>query len=148
MEYRHTQWGKLSVPLILLGTAMVVVLVAGDDEMSTFTAAMITSFVVAISGLLLLTSRLEVTVTNGSVAAAFGFGWPRKSIELHDVTSVRQVRNRWWHGFGIRKTPSGWMYNVWGLDAIDVEDKTGKVFRIGTNDPENLLAVLTLLTTN
>ena len=45
------------------------------------------------------------------------------------------------------KIPDGWMYNVWGLDAIDVVDETGKVFRIGTDDPENLLAVLSLLTT-
>jgi hypothetical protein len=147
MEYRHTQWGRLSVPLILLGTVAVVLLVAADDETSTFAASVIAAFIVAISALLLLTSRLEVTVGNGSVTAAFGFGWPRKTVVLADVKEVRRVRNRWWYGFGIRKIPDGWMYNVWGLEAIDVEYETGKVFRIGTDDPENLLAVLSLLTT-
>jgi hypothetical protein len=36
------------------------------------------------------------------------------------------------------------MYNVWGLDAVEVELSSGKVFRIGTNDPENLLAAISL----
>jgi hypothetical protein len=147
MEYRHTQWGKMSVPFILVGTVIVVLLVAVDDETSTLAAAVIAAFIVVISTLLLLTSRLEVRVTNGSVTAAFGFGWPSKAMALRDIKEVRQVRNRWWHGFGIRKIPSGWMYNAWGLDAIDVVDETGKVFRIGTDDPENLFAVLSLLTT-
>ncbi len=147
MEYQRTQWGKMSIPTILLGSMIVVLWLGGDDETSAFSTAVITAFVVAISAALLISSRLEVTVTTDRVTATFGFGWPRKAIELRDVTRVRQVRNRWWHGFGIRKIPVGWMYNVWGLDAIEVVDSTGKAFRIGTDDPANLLAVLSLLTT-
>ncbi len=56
---------------------------------------------------------------------------------------MRPVRNSWWYGWGVRKVPGGWMYNVWGYDAIELELASGKVFRIGTDDPDGLLAALT-----
>jgi hypothetical protein len=39
------------------------------------------------------------------------------------------------------------MYNVWGLDAVEFELSSGKVFRIGTDEPEEPLAVLSLQVT-
>ena len=30
------------------------------------------------------------------------------------------VRNKWWHGWGVRWVPGGSMYNVWGLDAVEL----------------------------
>ena len=60
------------------------------------------------------------------------------------VRGVRQVRNKWWYGWGIRKIPKGWMYNVWGLDAVELEMESGKVFRIGTDEPDQLLGALSI----
>jgi len=36
----------------------------------------------------------------------------------------------------------GWMYNVWGLDAVELNLTSGKVFRIGTDEPAELLAAV------
>ena len=55
---------------------------------------------------------------------------------------VTQVRNRWWWGFGIRWTPHGWMWNISGLDAVELTYHNGKKFRIGTDEPEALLEAL------
>ena len=39
---------------------------------------------------------------------------------------------------GIRLTRHGWMWNISGLDAVELEYKDGKKFRIGTNQPQKL----------
>ena len=65
-------------------------------------------------------------------------------VALETVAAARRVRNRWWHGLGIRKMPQGWMFSLRGLDAVELELSSGKVFRIGTDDPGNLLAALSV----
>ena len=86
--------------------------------------------------------KLRVTVCDGRIAAAFGFGHPRRELLLADVVAARHVRSRWWHGWGLRWIPGGTMYNVWGFDAVEFELPDGKIFRIGTDEPEELLAVV------
>ena len=55
---------------------------------------------------------------------------------------VEQGRNSWWYGWGIRLTPHGWMWNISGLDAVELTYRNGKKFRIGTDELEMLLGVL------
>ena len=81
-------------------------------------------------------------VESGWVAGRFRFGWPERRIDLAGVVAARTMRNRWWYGLGIRKIPRGWMYNVWGLDAVELELDSGSVFRIGTVDAARLLAAI------
>ncbi|MEA3502741.1 MAG: hypothetical protein U9R47_08205 [Actinomycetota bacterium] len=143
MEYAHTQWGFLVIPTFIL-FAVVIPIIAADDETTVAITVMLIVFTIALLAIVLLFSRLEITVRDGRIVAAFGFGRPHREIELADVTTVRQVRNTWIQGWGIRKISGGWMYNVWGLDAVEVDLSSGDVFRIGTDDPENLLAAISL----
>jgi hypothetical protein len=99
-----------------------------------------------VGGVLFIFNRLTVTVAAGTVDAAFGFGWPSRSINVLDIVAIRQVRNQWWYGFGVRRVTNGWMYNVWGLDAVELELNSGHVFRIGSDDCSDLLAALSLHT--
>ncbi|MEE9184410.1 MAG: hypothetical protein V3U39_08005, partial [Acidimicrobiia bacterium] len=87
--------------------------------------------------------RLSIDVDDTALQASFGWGWPRKSLELSTAPAVRIVRNRWWYGFGIRLIPRGSLWNVWGLDAVELDLATGKVLRIGTDEPEALLDAIT-----
>jgi len=143
MEYRHTQWGYTAIPTFLL-FAVIIPITSSDDETTAIISAMLIAFTIAILAIVLLFSRLEVTVSEGRIVAAFGFGRPHREIDLADVIAVRQVRNSWIQGWGLRRVTNGWMYNVWGLDAVEVEISSDEVFRIGTNDPENLFAVISL----
>ncbi len=143
MEYRHTQWGFLAIPTLLL-FAVVIPITASDDETTVAITALLIVSTIALLAIVLLFSRLEVTVSDGRIVTAFGFGRPHREIDLADVTAVRQVRNTWIQGTGIRKISGGWMYNVWGLDAVEVDLSSGNVFRIGTDDPENLFAAISL----
>ena len=103
-----------------------------------FEAAML--FVVAIG---LVGARLTVVVDARTVTASFGWGWPRRTIDRAEIESAARVRNSWWHGWGIRKVSRGWMYNNAGRDAIELSLRSGRVFRIGTDQPAELLAAIT-----
>jgi len=143
MEYRHTQTGLTAVFVVLgFGILFVfLVAVAGDE-----TAVLIATGLglLAIAALVVAFNRLTVEVDSDRVRVAFGWGWPRRSIDLADMTGFSAVRNKWYYGWGIRKVPRGWMYNVWGLDAVEVDLASGKTFRIGTDEPADLVAALTL----
>lgn len=92
--------------------------------------------------LALLFSRLTVEVDEEEIRLRFGVGWLRRAISREDVAQAEKVRNAWWYGFGIRLTPHGWMWNISGLDAVELTYKDGKKFRIGTGDPDGLLEAL------
>jgi len=88
---------------------------------------------------------LTVEVNKDVVRLYFGFGIIHRSILREHIAMVTQVRNRWWWGFGIRWTPHGWMWNISGLDAVELTYHNGKKFRIGTDEPEALLEALKVI---
>jgi hypothetical protein len=85
---------------------------------------------------------LEVEVRPGEARLRFGWIGPRKRIDLTGVREVRAVRNHWIYGWGIRYAPGGWMWNIWGLDAVELHLDERRRFRIGTDEPEALLRAL------
>jgi len=88
---------------------------------------------------------LTVEVNKDVVGLYFGLGIIRRNIRREDIAMVTLVRNRWWWGFGIRWTPHGWIWNIAGLDAVELTYHNGKMFRIGTDEPEALLEVLKVI---
>jgi hypothetical protein len=54
------------------------------------------------------------------------------------MTSCRIVTNPWYSGWGIRITPSGWLFNVSGFRAVEIQMKNGEAYRIGSDEPEKL----------
>jgi len=85
--------------------------------------------------------RLTVTVDGAELLLAYTFGWPRRRIDRGRVISAVPERIPLWYGWGIRRTPKCWMWNVWGRDAVRVT-LTEREFLIGTDDPEGLAAAL------
>ncbi len=145
MEYRHTQTALQSVLLTVgLVAALLILLMPSLDEAGLLIPIGTVSVVTA--AITLVFSRLTVTVGDGEVVAAFGVGWPRHVERVDEIVSVEAVRNKWIYGWGMRRIPDGWMYNVWGLDAVEVVTASGRKFRIGTDDPEGLLGALTAAT--
>ena len=85
---------------------------------------------------------LTVEVTESDVLLRFGFGLIRKRFPLSSIVNARPVRNRWYFGWGIRLLPRGWLYNVSGLDAVEIEMTDRSVHRIGTDQPSELLRAI------
>jgi hypothetical protein len=87
---------------------------------------------------------LSVEVGRDALSVRFGVGWPRRRFPLSEIKAARPVRNSWWYGWGIRMVPGAWtwMWNVGGLDAIELELADGRRFRVGTDDPRGLESAL------
>ncbi len=91
-----------------------------------------------------LFGSLTVEIDDEEVRHWFGPGFWKKSYPLFEIESASIVRNSWIYGWGIRFTPHGWLYNVSGLDAVQIQLRSGRKFRIGTDDPQGLIEAISL----
>jgi hypothetical protein len=140
VSYRRTQ--DAVVPWFI-GSVVVATLVGASLAAdSAAVRAGVLGAAVLVTVLVMTFSRLVVSVDGDAVRAAFGTGWPRRTIALTEVLAVRAVRTRWWHGWGIRWIPRGSLWNVRGFDAVELVLGSGGVVRFGTDDPNGLAAAI------
>jgi hypothetical protein len=136
-HYRHTQigWVTLASLIGVAGLASSLVPLAAIPTAGAITLALV-------AAVLLLFTTLTVEVDAAEIRLGFT-GWLiRRRIALSELASVRVVRNHWLSGWGIRLIPGGWMWNVSGLDAIELVLRNGRVFRIGTDEQQALLQAI------
>jgi hypothetical protein len=137
--YRHTQsgWTILVVltAVLLLAAGVAIFLGSNTQPVPPPVFFIIPALLLPI---MLLFSSLTVTVTHQAIEIHFGPGLIRKKFSLADIQSCEPVRNHWFFGWGIRWIPRGWLFNVSGLDAVELKMKNGRRYRIGTDEPERL----------
>ncbi|MEL7155799.1 MAG: hypothetical protein AAFN30_04285 [Actinomycetota bacterium] len=140
-RYRHTQIGYTGpVGFVLLALVFVAVLTGAGPTAGQLLG--FAAFFALLTAVLLNFSRLTVWIDDDTLSVAFGRGWPIKTFPLADITAAAPMRNRMLDGFGIRSTETGLMYNVWGLQSVLINLRDGQSFRIGTDEPTELVAVL------
>jgi hypothetical protein len=139
MRYEHTQPGYVTGPALAAGAA--IVYFSFRAEYGT----------VGVGGLLMtgafavgavLFSSLTVKVDEDELRFYFGPGFWTRRISLDAIEAAEPVRNSAWHGWGIRYTFDGWLYNVSGLEAVELTVRDEGRLRIGTDEPERLAQVL------
>jgi hypothetical protein len=136
MPYHHTQRGILIVVVCL---AFALLNAATVWRSGQWSAAIILITLIAIA---LVFSSLTVELNGKELRWYFGPGFWTYRLPLDEIETVAAVRNHWWNGFGIRMRPGFRLYNVSGLDAVELRLKSGDVRRIGTDDPQGLSAAL------
>lgn len=148
MEYRHAQHSYLWVYLLAWFAliAVGIAVLADDEAESVWIMAIAATALLTIAVVTFWFSRLTVIVSVEGVTCYFGAGRPRRMAARHTIIGFRRVRNKWYYGWGIRKISEGWMYNVWGLDAVELELADGTKFRIGTDEPDDLMAAISGVT--
>jgi hypothetical protein len=139
--YRHTQTSNLHLFLILPAAAGLGALFAVQNSAHPAPPLMFAPFA-ALLLVVYLFSSLTIEITQDELIWFFGPGVWRKRMALADIASATPARNKWWWGWGIRLTPRGWLYNVGGLNAVEIMSKSGKTFRLGTDDAPALAAAL------
>lgn len=139
VHYRHTQRGTLMLVVMLGGAA-----VMAAATVSIPSPARAPLWVLAVGFLVLgwLFSSLTVEADELELRWHFGPGLWTYRLARDEIETVRVVRNEWWYGFGIRMKPGFRLYNVSGLDAVELRLRAGDVRRIGTDDPQGLAAAL------
>ena len=85
-------------------------------------------------------ATLTVSIDENYIRVKFGYGIFRKKIPLTEISSVKTVKNHWYYGWGVRLWlwPTMWIFNVSGFNAVEVTMKNGKIYRIGTDVPQEL----------
>ncbi len=133
LYYRHTQRGYL-LSGTLMGAAVIVFVLSLSIGWNI--ANILVGIVFVAMAFLFYSMTVEIRGDN--LFIRFGPGLIRKQIPLSGVRDVRIVRNPWYYGWGINVTPQGWLYNVSGLAALEIELESGRCLRIGTDDPKGL----------
>ena len=136
LAYRHTQIGWGMVVILLLGLLVAATVAIRADLMGGLTLALVAVVVFALLG------TMTVTLDETHLTLWFGIGAFRKRIAFKEIRAYRPVRNPWYYGWGIRWFPGGWLYNVWGFLAVELLLHTGTRMRVGTSEPEVLIAQL------
>lgn len=137
MLYRHTQCGLSIVSLCLALAALDAAVIWRSGQWLPAALALIVLVAVAI-----VFSSLTVEVSANELQWSFGPGLWTYRLPLGDIEKVAIVRNHWWNGFGIRISSGFRLYNVSGLDAVELHLKSHDIRRIGTDDPQGLAAAL------
>ena len=133
MPYRHTQPGTLILIACLLAGGFGAALAWRGGQWPASIALIVMMIATAI-----LFSSLTVEVGDGELRWYFGPGLWTYRLPLDEIKDVAVVRNQWWNGFGIRMARGFRLYNVSGLDAVELRLGPDDVRRIGTDDPNGL----------
>lgn len=124
---------------MLLALLLLLVVSIGDLNHSPGWLFLVVTMLLAVG---LIFGSLTVVIADGVLHCWLGIGLFRRRFELRDITAAEIVRNHWYYGWGIRLTPNGWMFNVNGLDAVEITLSSGKMFRIGTDRPQQLAQII------
>ena len=136
MSYRHTQRGTSIVVLCLVFAALDAAIMWWSGQ---WPAAVVLAILVVVA---FVFSSLTVEVNGNELRWHFGPGFWTYRLPLDEIEKIAIVRNHWWNGFGIRMGPGFRLYNVSGLDAVELHLKTNEIRRIGTDDPNGLAEAL------
>ncbi len=137
MIYRHTQRGTLVLITCLMIGALGLVLSWTSRHWEPAVFMLVTVIATAT-----LFSSLTVEVADNELRWHFGPGFWSYRLPLDEISDVAIVRNQWWNGWGIRMAPGFKLYNVSGLDAVELRLHSNDIRRIGTDDPDGLAKVL------
>lgn len=138
--YSHTQSGTVTriAAAVALAAAIYTVARLGPHPILWLAIG------IAVIGVFSLSS-MTIEADQNRLTFWFGFGWPRRSFPLAEIQSWTAVRNPWWYGWGIHMTPHGWLYNVGGLGAVQLELQDGRQLRVGTDEPERLCEAIKVM---
>jgi hypothetical protein len=136
-RYLHTQVGWAMIGVVV-PVAVLTVWALGSAGLH----AVAIPVALVLLALLATFGWLTVGVDERELQLRFGLGLVRKRVPLQSIRSYRVVKNRWWYGWGIRLTPHGTLWNVSGLDAVELLLDGPKKLRVGTDEPGALLRAL------
>jgi len=136
IRYQHTQVGWWIFVLAVPSTVVAAALALRDSVAGGVIVGVLATFI------LFSPFSLTTAVSDDDVQVWFGIGLIRRRITLDRITSARPVGNNWIFGWGVRWIPGGWLWNVSGLDAVELALVNGRRFRIGTDEPEQLAAAI------
>lgn len=140
--YQRTQSARTAV-LAKLYLILLLALVVGFLDPDTALPSLALTTSILVTAVLFLGFRsLMVTVTPSELELAYSLGWPSKRLERSRIVSVEPLEVPWWDDGGIGLISKGWMWNIWGIETVQLTFSDGRRLLIGTDDPEGLTSAL------
>ncbi len=137
-QYRHTQIGY--VILFSLGAAALFLLYMLMVNGFHWVALLV---LLTLGIAAWLSGSMTVSVDEDCLTVGWGLGAMRKRIRVDEIETWRVVKNPWYYGWGIKIIPRGWLFNVSGFWAVELNMKNGRCYRCGTDEPQELVKALT-----
>lgn len=143
-SYKRTQIGYLMLVVtlaVLVLFAWVYITASAElPSVDSGTNFAVSAVMVLILFILASFATLTASIDENYLRIKFGYGIFARKFALNQIASVQAVKNHWYYGWGMRVWfwPYMWIYNVSGFDAVEIIMKNGKVYRIGTDVPEEL----------
>jgi len=143
IKFKYSQFGTFSVilmlPIFVFSLIMLFTTGLKDLIQGSFFSFLSITFLIC----LLIFYKLTIYIDDTYFIFKLGVGLITKKYLISDIKSCKAVKNSPLYGIGIRMLPNGWLYNVSGLDAIELTFKNKKsIVRIGTNNPETVSQTL------
>ena len=139
-EYKHTQFGALTIIILLLaGLLIVPVTLSMIDDGRLLVAIVTISFYLL--GLALF-NALTVQISDGKLKFWFGMGLISKTYSLNEIQSTKEVKDPWYYFWGVKAIPGGWLYASAPGNALEIVFKNGKIIHLGTNQSNKLKQAL------
>ena len=141
MEARYEERQIAWYLIIIFDSIFLLMLLAyvyewGDHPISLVGLSIYTIIYLSIAALFY---QMKTQVFADKIIVSFGIGWIKKTISIKKLESVEQVRNKWYYGWGIKIIKNGMLYNINGLDAVELKFKNKKaVVRIGSQHSTRL----------
>ena len=136
-KYKHTQIGYF-----LIGALGAAVLFIGYLNFITrFNPGTVLVLIFMILCLITF-ATLTVQVNSEAVTIRFGMGVIRRHFALGNIQACHVVRNPWYYAWGIHAIPNGLIFNVSGWEAVELQMRDGKKYRIGTDDSQGLMRAI------
>jgi len=128
--YKKTQYGSLLIGFCLFSAGVIYSFDGPSDEF--LYTLFILGAVIAVFG------TLTVSIDRAHLKIRLGVGLFRRTIPLKEIREVTVSKIPWWLGSGIRWYRGKMIYNVSGLQALEITLENNKMILLGTSEP-NLL---------
>ena len=135
--YKHTQTGEMILGAMAV-CSLIVIVVYLFNRNHPVTLAILFPLLACAA----LFCSLTIQINDQWLTWCFGPGLISKRVALKEIASAEPIRNSWICGWGIHYTKGGVLYNVSGMDGVQITMKNGKRFRLGTDEPEALTAAI------
>ena len=147
MAYQHKQLGFILITVfvivfLFLVDLLTLSIIFWHDSLPAYVTPLLIAATILIIIAGDLFSSMTIRIEDEHLIWHFGFGFWKNRVQLNEIRSSEPVRNKWWYGWGIRKIPGGWLYNVSGLDAVEFSLENGRLFRLGSDETDKLLTAV------
>lgn len=139
MTYRHTQYGTVIILAITIGVFSLLASIGAAGV-----AQPIPIVLILLLGLgLIIFHALTVEIKDSRLECRLGPGLVKKTFMLSQIKEAQRVRIPWYAGWGIRWIPGKYLlWRVSGFQAVELALSDGSRFRIGTDEPDELVRAI------